>query len=579
VDRKRPFFAWVHLYDPHTPYDAPEPFRSRFPDTAEGAYDAEVAWTDALVGRLLAELAADKRLDRTLVVVVGDHGESLGEHGEATHGFFVYDATVHIPLLVAGPGVPTRVVSDQVRIVDVMPTALELLAQPPEARVQGRSLLPLLRGEKLDLVAVSESFYPRYHYGWSELVALRDGRYKFIRAPRPELYDLVRDAGEENDLSGAEPERTRGFASALSRTLARLEGSRPARPPHAVDPETAERLQALGYVSTAPSTRHLEERPRGDPKDKIGLYNLLKQAAEAAIEGRREEAAARVEEALRADEQILEGWALLGSLHTKARRYDAAVAAYKRALALDPDNHSATSGLALAYKEMGRLEEAKAGFERARELDPRPGRTYWQLADIAMRQGRAGEAESLLKHALELKVDRPTYLQKLGESYLEMKRYAEAEARLREALALRPDLAAGHYDLALVHEARGEEKKAAAEYEAELARDPKAHRAAFNLGQLLLRTGRPAEAAERFRQSLAVQEGFGTGWLYLAKALLDTGDLEGARQAALDGLRREPEPRLLPLGHYVLADVYTRQGRRREAEREAAIARRLDGGG
>ncbi len=576
-DRRRPFFAWVHLYDPHTPYDAPEPFRSRYPDTVTGAYDAEVDWTDALVGRLLAGLEAEGRFDRTVIVALGDHGESLGEHGEATHGFFIYDATVHIPLIVAGPGIPSRVVADQVRIVDVMPTVLDLLALPGEPSVQGRSLLPLLRGERLGLVAFSESFYPRYHYGWSELMSLRDGRYKFIRAPRPELYDLGRDAAETHDLAGAEPERTRGFESALTETLERL-GSGHAPAPRAVDAETAERLQALGYVSSGPSPRHLEERPRGDPKDKIGLYNLLKEAGAAAIDGRREDAVALAEEAVRADPGVVEGHALLGSLHTKAGRYERAVAAYRRALALDPENQTATFGLALAYKEMGRMEDAEAGFERARRLDPKPGRTYWQLADIAMRRGRLEAAEALLKQALALEVDRPTYLQKLGECYLEMKRYAEAEALLREALGLRPDLAAAHYDLALVHEARGETDKAVAEYAAELKRDAKAYRSAFNVGLLLLRAGRAAEAALRFRQSLDVQADFGTGWLYLAKALLDSGDVEGAREAALRGLQLRPEARLLPLGHYVLADVYAREGRPREAEREAALARRLERG-
>src|SRR5262245_37073788 len=144
ADREKPFFAWVHLYDPHAPYEAPEPFRSRFPRNMQGAYDAEVAYADSLVGRLLDSLASDGRLAETLVVVVGDHGESLGEHEEQSHGFFIYDADVHIPLILAGPGVPERVVNDQVRIVDVMPTVLDLLGVEAPGAVQGKSLLPLV---------------------------------------------------------------------------------------------------------------------------------------------------------------------------------------------------------------------------------------------------------------------------------------------------------------------------------------------------------------------------------------------------------------------------------------------------
>ena len=146
ADRDQKFFAWVHLYDPHTPYEAPEPYRVRFPRTASGAYDAEIAVADTQLGRLLDKLQVDGRLDETLVVVLSDHGEMLGEHGEHTHGFFIYDAAVHIPLIIAGPGVPARVVPNQVRIVDVMPTVLDLLGEPAPPAVQGVSLRPLAEG-------------------------------------------------------------------------------------------------------------------------------------------------------------------------------------------------------------------------------------------------------------------------------------------------------------------------------------------------------------------------------------------------------------------------------------------------
>jgi arylsulfatase A-like enzyme/Tfp pilus assembly protein PilF len=578
-DRERPFLAWVHLYDPHTPYDPPEPYRARFPPTPAGAYDGEIAWSDALVGRLLEALREDGRLAQTVVVVVGDHGESLGEHEEPTHGFFVYDATVQIPLIVAGPGVPARTVTEQVRIVDVMPTALELLGARAPKSVQGMSLLPLARGEPLSLVAYTESWHPRYHYGWSELRAVRDGRFKLIEAPRRELYDLARDPGEGQDLAGQEAAQADALQRALTEGFARLQSGRAVAGPVAVDPETEERLQALGYLGGGTSGRHLEDRPRGDPKDKIRLYNLLKRAGQDALEGRHDEAVARVREALAADPEIVEAYTLLGNVHSRAKRFGEAVAAYRRALARDPENQRATFSLALTYKEMGRLGDAAAGFERARQLDPRRGKAVWQLADIHMQEGHLGKAEAVLGEGLAVALDRPSLLQKLGECYLEMKRYPEAESRLREALGAKPDLAAVHYDLALVHEARGETARAVAEYEAELARDQKAYRASFNLGKLLLRTGRASEATRRFRQTVEAKPDFGTGYLYLAKGLLDAADLEGAREAAQKGLAAKPERSVAPLGHYVLADVYTRLGRAGEAAREVAAARRLERGG
>jgi arylsulfatase A-like enzyme/tetratricopeptide (TPR) repeat protein len=574
--KEKPFFAWVHLYDPHTPYDAPEPFRAGYPATPVGAYDAEIAWTDSLVGRLVESLAGDGRLERTLVVAVGDHGESLGEHGEQTHGFFIYDATVRIPLIVAGPGVAAREVGDQVRIVDVMPTALEMLGVSAPPHVQGRSLAPLGRGEHLGLLALSETWYPRYHYGWSELRAARDGRYKFILAPRRELYDVRADPGETVDLSGRDPSRTDTFQEALSRETLRVSRGSAARGPQRIDPDAEERLQALGYVGASLSPRSLEDRPRGDPKDKIGLYGLLHAAAQASVEGRLDEAIAMAREALAKDPGIVEGHTLLGNFHAKAKRYDEAARAYRDALRLDPEHQGAVFSLALAYKNMGRLDEAQAGFERSHALDPRNTKALWQLADIWMQQGRFEKAEAALKDGLSQKADRPSFLLKLGECEIEMKRYAEAERALGEALSAKPDLAGAHYNLALAREAAGDVRGAQAEYEAELQRNPKAYRASFNLGKILLRSGRPRDAAARFREAVESNPGFGTGQLYLAKSLLDAGELQAAREWALKGLASKPDRAAAPLGHYVLADVYTRLGLPQDAAREAAAARKRE---
>jgi arylsulfatase A-like enzyme len=574
-ERERPFFLWVHLYDPHTPYAAPREYASLFPRGMIGAYDAEIAHADAQLGRLLDALGDAERAKRTVVAVLGDHGEMLGEHGEQTHGFFVYDAAIRIPAVIAGPDVAPRAVSDQVRIVDFMPTLLELLGAPAPPGVQGTSLLPLARGERLNLMALAESWFPRFHYGWSELVAIQDERFKLIRAPRPELYDLQRDPREASDLSGSDPGRAATLERALAELLAGLGDAKP-KAPATVDAETAERLQALGYVGGAVSARHLEERPRGDPKDKIGLYNLLKQASTASAEGRLDEAIAKAQGALAQDPDVLEGHMLLGNFLKRAERDQEAIAAYRRALALDPEHQESLFRLALAYKDQGRLADARAGFERARSLDPRNGKVLWQLADLDMREKRFDAAQATLRDALALKVEEPRFRLKLAEVHIEARRYDEAETELRAALAARPNLETAHFNLGLVYEEKGAVDQAIAAYEAELAQNPKAYRASFNLAKLLLRGGRVREAAERFRQSVAVTPGFGTGHLYLAKALLDLGDLAGAESAAREGLRVKADPQIAPLGHYVLADVYNRRGMPREAAREAEAARRLE---
>ena len=255
-----PLFLWAHLYDPHYPYQPPEPFRSGAPN----GYVGELAFADSQVGRLLAALDAGGLRDNTVVVVVGDHGESLGEHGERDHGIFLYESAVRVPLMIRMPGVLSRRVSEVVRITDIMPTVLELAGIAAPAG-DGVSLVTLMSGRQgLDLEAYSESLYPQ-RFGWSALYALRDSRYKFIDAPKPELYDLARDPFEERNIVLERP----AVAAAMKRRLAELASN---TSPDGVgdggapSPETRARLAALGYVA-GPKVRPATGGQLPDPKD------------------------------------------------------------------------------------------------------------------------------------------------------------------------------------------------------------------------------------------------------------------------------------------------------------------------
>jgi arylsulfatase A-like enzyme len=259
-----PFFLWTHLYDPHAPYDPPEPYRTAFLDP----YIGEIAFADAQIGRLLDALERRGVLDRTVVVVAGDHGESLGDHGERDHGIFVYESVLRVPLIIRGPRIPPRRVADVVRLTDVAPTILDLLGLPSPP-MDGVSLGSLLSGRttRVDLEAYSESLYPR-RLGWSPLRALRDGRFKLIDAPRPELYDLERDPFEERNIhderrSLADAMRRRLAILARERGLSRADGL--AEPPAGL----RERLAALGYVGSG-QPRALPGAELPDPKDRIG---------------------------------------------------------------------------------------------------------------------------------------------------------------------------------------------------------------------------------------------------------------------------------------------------------------------
>jgi arylsulfatase A-like enzyme/Flp pilus assembly protein TadD len=572
----QPFFAWVHLYDPHSPYVPPEPYRSRFPATLEGAYDGEIAATDAQVGRLIDFLTSSRRLANTVIVVVGDHGESLGEHGEQQHGFFVYDAAVRIPLIVAGPRVPIRAVHDQVRIVDVMPTILELAGVEAPSAVQGVSLMPLSRGERQDLLGYSETWYPRYHYGWSELTAVRDGRYKFITAPRRELYDTQADPGELHDIAASNPRVAEALERALAEMTAKVAAAATPQQPRPVEPEVEERLRSLGYVAATVSRATLADRLRGDPKDKIGLYNLLKRAAQGSVAGQLEDGIAKVREVLAADPEVIEAHTMLGNMNVKAHRLPEAIAAYQKALAIDPEHEGAAWSLALAYQDAGKLDEARTGFERVRQLNARDARPLYQLAGLSVRRGDFAGAAATLEEGLKLAGDRSAFLVKLGEARLELKQLDAAQAALLEAIKLKPAQSMAHYDLGLLYEARGQWRDAVAAYEGEIAVSPKLYQPHFNLAKLLSRDGRAAEAVTHFRAAVERNPEFGTGYLYLAKALLDANDLTGAEQAAKQGLDSKPDAGMVPLGHYVLADVYSRLGRETEAARQIAAGQRAE---
>ena len=257
------FFAWLHFYDPHSPYEAPEPYRTRF---VQRPYLGEVAYMDAQIGRVLTWLDERGLSDRTIVVALGDHGESLNEHGEGTHGLFVYDATLRVPLIIRSPydRLRGRTVESVVRSEDVMPTVLDLVRVDSPRGIHGQSLAPLMGGDvaDLNLDGYAETLYPRFHYGWSELRALRAGRFKYIEAPRPELYDIAQDPLETKNLYGERRALADRMAAQLRSLEASVTSAQPAEQP-AIDPRPANGWPRSG--TSGPSARRRADRAPRSP--------------------------------------------------------------------------------------------------------------------------------------------------------------------------------------------------------------------------------------------------------------------------------------------------------------------------
>jgi arylsulfatase A-like enzyme len=273
-----PFFAWLHLYDPHEPYRPPPPFR----ETIADPYDGEIAFADAALGQALDKLGTLGLRDKTVVAVVADHGESLGDHGEETHSMFVYDSVIRVPLVFWGPGLlpAGRTVGTPVRTIDVAPTLLDLVEAPSLASPHARSLRSLIQGRSAapPPAVYAETYVPQLYMNGAPLRAVRDERYKLIDAPRPELYDLARDPGESQDRYRDEPK----IAAALRSELDRLTGGSPgAMSTGPVDAEAAEKLRALGYVGAGSEPLRTPSAGLKDPKDLVAVFNRLRRADEA----------------------------------------------------------------------------------------------------------------------------------------------------------------------------------------------------------------------------------------------------------------------------------------------------------
>ena len=580
--RDRPFFLWLHLYDPHEPYTPPEPYRSRYPDRP---YDGEIAYSDSLLARFRAALAERGLFDDALVIVTGDHGEGLGDHGEAYHGYFVYDSTVHVPLIVRLPGGVNagRVVASAVSHVDLLPTVLDLVGVAPPAGVQGRSLTPLLAGgEDRRREVYSESLYPLLHYGWAPLRALRTGELKLIAAPRPELYDLQQDPGEETNLVSARRAEARGLAEDLTALRQSIEAAAPAAAARTdLDEESLAQLRALGYVAGRGGVDPSREgdAERADPKDKIAIHRLIMAAQSAVGGGDEQAAAARLQEVLARDPGVVDAHQMLGNLAAEAGHHEEALGHFQRALALEPEHRAALFGLAASYRALGKPKEALVGFRRLLALNPRDAKAAVATADLLVEGGRQGEALEVLEAAVAGGSPPAILLNRLGELFALAGRPADARSRFEAAIAAKPDLALPHFNLAALREEGGDLEGAVAEYRRAIELQPKYYQAQFNLGRLAAQLGDAAEAERQLEAAVASNPEFVQGYLYLSKLLMDRGDLGRAEEMVRQGLAHDAGDHGGPFGWFLLADILNRTGRRQEAQEAARRGQEIEAAG
>jgi choline-sulfatase len=389
------FFVWIHFYDPHAEYAPPAGFAAGF---ARRPYDGEIAYVDHQLGRLVDALVERGGSEGLLVAVTSDHGESLGEHGELTHSYTLYDATQRIPLILAGPGVPAgRVVSEPVRLVDLAPTLLGLAGAEPLAGVEGRDLRPLFSGAAAPpRVAYLETVATHLDFGWSPLFGVRAGHFKYIRAPRPELYDLAADPGEHENLAQRDPERVAELDALLTERLSRGAHRGVAA---SLDPGARARLRSLGYVvPEEPAEVDFESASGPDPKDEIGLLATMIRAEGLAGRGRPQEAL----EVLRPFEASGTALpALRAAIALGAGEPDLAARDARWVLAREPDRGDLLVILGRSFEARGDDRGARRAFERAAAVDPRLSAAWLGVARTAERLGDAPAAAAARRAASE----------------------------------------------------------------------------------------------------------------------------------------------------------------------------------
>jgi choline-sulfatase len=492
VHQKGPFFIWVHLYDAHDPYDPPEPYKTKY---ASAPYDGEIAYVDAAVGKLLSQLRVRGLYDGALIAVMADHGEALGDHGETTHGIFLYDETIRVPLLFKLPRERSagKRIESRAGLVDVLPTILEAVGIAVPHDVQGESLLSMLKPTMLkpatlkpapagqagavtskapeaahDRPAYAESDYPHRTFGWSSLRALRTGKYLFIEAPHKELYDQSADPKAEHNLSTTSVAVTDTLAGQLD-AFRQKTGSSKEAPKVSTDPELQERLNALGYVADSSASTALGIKDTGaDPKGKVEVVNLLHRAEMSKEEGRFQEAVPLLEQVIALEPNLPITYLQLGTALSSLKNYEKAVPILRKAVEMRPDLTVPRYQLGSALFETGDFAAAAVQFETAVVRSPNWAEAHLSLATAYARTGRLTDAIPEYVKVIELRPNHYSAHLLLGRALALTGNPTAAVPNLVKAMELQPTSPEPHSFLAdayiqLGQQADAERERAAAQ--------------------------------------------------------------------------------------------------------------------
>lgn len=454
------FFLWIHLYDPHYPYRPPAPYNEQY---KAQPYDGEIAFADAQVGRVLRFLRQKKLYENTLIVLAGDHGEGLGEHGEKTHGFFIYNSTLRVPLifkLPAGPAARNGLVSAPASLIDLLPTVLQVVGIPVPGGVQGKTLLSSAPGQRSnsqeDLYA--ETYLPRIHFNWSELRSIQVGQYHFIDAPKPELYDLSKDPRELQNLFSKQSAAANGLSARLAQLVKKYSpaSGRETAEQTGLDPVLMERLKSLGYAAVSGgSNPTISNRNLPDPKDRIQMYELVSEAISDSQHGHYAASIAKLQSTLRIEKDSFPVNYLLALNYYRQHDFPNAIQGFQQVVRMQPDYALAVYYLGLTYGKVGDSDQAIHWLKRALELDSTNFSAAFNLGVVYNQKGNIQEGLAAFQQSVTIDPDYAPGYAALGELLLYQGDVDQALTALRKAVSLAPENAKAHLSLAKALDAKG----------------------------------------------------------------------------------------------------------------------------
>ncbi|HLX82754.1 MAG TPA: sulfatase-like hydrolase/transferase [Terriglobales bacterium] len=487
---RRPFFLWLHLYDPHSPYDPPEPYRTEY---ASRLYDGEIAYADHELDRLMVWLKQNHLYDSSLIVALSDHGESLGEHGEDEHGFFIYNSTAHVPLIVKPPaasGIAAGRRREPVETTAVGPTLLHLagVRDPIEKQFQSQTLLRAKADAKSEgplqnksEPAYSETFYPFSSFGWSPLHALESERFHYIQAPKPELYDLDADPGETKNIISDQPATVAVLQEKMQSLLAQNPFAHQDATSGNLSPDAQDKLRALGYFGfrAAVSPESLKQG-LADPKDKLWEFNTILKAEDSFQRGEDDRAEALLTDIQQKDPQIYVIPFLLGESALRRQDWTKATDELNRCLELNPNFDNAMTGLARALAKLGRADEARGWLKKALQSNPQNYRAWYQTGLLDATDNPAA-AQAAYEKTIAIQPNFSAGQRELGMLLFQQKNYSAAALHLEKTITLGLEDARLHNYLGICYNHTNRTPKAVREFRRAIELDPKLAEAHLNL--------------------------------------------------------------------------------------------------